>query len=61
MKTKIKGREISVWKRFRWWVVETTDNRWVVGMLKRRDAIAAYNKEVIRRGISERSAPVRLD
>ncbi|HIJ89978.1 MAG: chloride channel protein [Desulfobulbaceae bacterium] len=39
-------------------VVEATDNRWVVGMLKRRDAIAAYNKEVIRRGISERSAPV---
>ncbi|MDG4476657.1 chloride channel protein [Thiovibrio frasassiensis] len=39
-------------------VVEDTDNRWVVGMLKRRDALAAYNKEVIRRGISERSAQV---
>ncbi|MHB1016048.1 MAG: hypothetical protein ACYC2W_12330, partial [Desulfurivibrionaceae bacterium] len=39
-------------------VVENADNRWVVGMLKRRDAIAAYNKEVIRRGICERSAPL---
>ncbi|MBU3936758.1 MAG: chloride channel protein, partial [Proteobacteria bacterium] len=37
-------------------VVEDDDNRWVVGMLKRRDVIAAYNKEVIRRGISERNA-----
>ena len=39
-------------------VVEAADNRWVVGMLKRREAIAAYNKEVLRRGISERVAPV---
>lgn len=39
-------------------VVEAEDNRWVVGMLKRREAIAAYNKEVLRRGISERAAPV---
>ena len=39
-------------------VVEAADNRWVVGMLKRREAIAAYNKEVLRRGISERTAPV---
>jgi len=38
-------------------VVEAKDNRWVVGMLKRREAIAAYNKEVLRRGISERVAP----
>lgn len=37
-------------------VVEDEDNRWVVGMLKRRDVIAAYNKEVLRRGISERTA-----
>jgi len=36
-------------------VVEDTNDRWVVGMLKRGDAIAAYNKEVIRRGICERS------
>ncbi|PKN50220.1 MAG: Cl- channel voltage-gated family protein, partial [Deltaproteobacteria bacterium HGW-Deltaproteobacteria-16] len=39
-------------------VVEAEDNRWVVGMLKRREVIAAYNKEVLRRGISERVAPV---
>jgi CIC family chloride channel protein len=39
-------------------VVEAEDNRWVVGMLKRREAIAAYNKEVIRRGISERGGSV---
>ncbi len=39
-------------------VVEATDNRWVVGMLKRSEAIAAYNKEVLRRGISERIGPV---
>ena len=39
-------------------VVEAADNRWGVGMLKRREAIAAYNKEVLRRGISERVAPV---
>jgi len=38
-------------------VVEAEDNRWVVGMLKRREAIAAYNKEVLRRGISERISP----
>jgi len=39
-------------------VVEDANNLWVVGMLKRRDVIAAYNKEVIRRGIRERTAPV---
>jgi CIC family chloride channel protein len=33
-------------------VVEATDNRWVVGMLKRRDVIALYNREVLKRGIS---------
>jgi len=38
-------------------VVEAADNRWVVGILKRREAIAAYNKEILRRGISERSRP----
>ncbi|MGV1098671.1 chloride channel protein [Thiovibrio sp. JS02] len=41
-------------------VVEATDNRWVVGMLKRRDVIAAYNKEVLIKGISERTASIRL-
>ncbi len=41
-------------------VVEDADNRWVVGMLKRRDVIAAYNKEVLLKGISERTASIRL-
>ncbi|HIJ79070.1 MAG: chloride channel protein [Desulfobulbaceae bacterium] len=41
-------------------VVEATDNRWVVGMLKRRDVIAAYNKEAIKKGISERTAAVHM-
>ncbi len=39
-------------------VVEDTDNRWVVGMLRRRDVIARYNHEILNRGISEKkSAP----
>ncbi|MBU0673034.1 MAG: chloride channel protein [Proteobacteria bacterium] len=37
-------------------VVEATDNRWVVGMLRRRDVIAKYNREVLSRGISQRRA-----
>ncbi len=41
-------------------VVEATDNRWVLGMLKRRDVIAAYNKEVIKKGISDQTASIRL-
>ena len=41
-------------------VVESTDDRWVVGMLKRRDVIAAYNKEAIIKGISERTAAVHM-
>ena len=41
-------------------VVESADSRWVVGMLKRRDAIAAYNREIVKRGIVSRTAlPVR--
>jgi len=35
-------------------VVESPDDRWVVGMLKRRDAIAAYNREIVKRGIGEK-------
>lgn len=35
-------------------VVESPEDRWVVGMLKRRDAIAAYNREIVRRGIGEK-------
>lgn len=40
-------------------VVESVDNRWVVGMLKRRDVLAAYNREVLKKGISERTASAR--
>lgn len=35
-------------------VVETLENRWVVGMLKRRHVIAAYNREALKKGISEK-------
>lgn len=41
-------------------VVEAADNRWVLGMLKRRDVIAAYNKEVIKKGISDHTASIKL-
>ena len=41
-------------------VVESSQHLWVVGMLKRRDAINAYNAEVVKRGISARSCPVPL-
>jgi CIC family chloride channel protein len=36
------------------------DNRWVVGMLKRRDVLVAYNREVLKKGISERTASIKL-
>ena len=39
-------------------VVEATDNRWVVGMLRRRDVLAKYNREVLSRGIGEKKSPV---
>ena len=41
-------------------VVESQDEMWVVGMLKRREAINAYNREVLKRGISEKTASIRL-
>ncbi len=41
-------------------VVESKDEMWVVGMLKRRDVIAAYNREVLKRGISEKTAAIKL-
>ena len=41
-------------------VVESEGNPWVVGMLKRRDVVAAYNREVVRKGISEHTAAIRL-
>ncbi len=41
-------------------VVESPEDKWVVGMLKRRDVIAAYNREVLKKGISERTASIKL-
>ncbi len=41
-------------------VVESKENLWVVGMLKRTDVITAYNREVLKRGISEKTAAIRL-
>ena len=31
-------------------VVESPEDQWVVGMLKRRDVIDAYNREVLKKG-----------
>nr|MBF0220932.1 CBS domain-containing protein [Desulfobulbaceae bacterium] len=42
-------------------VVESADSKWVVGMLKRRDVLYAYNHEVLKRGISHRSCPINID
>ncbi len=41
-------------------VVESPDDMWVVGMLKRRDVVDAYNREVLLKGISERTASIKL-
>lgn len=41
-------------------VVEDLEDRWVVGMLKRRDVLAAYNHEVLKKGISEKAESIRI-
>jgi CIC family chloride channel protein len=41
-------------------VVESMEDPWVLGMIKRRDVIAAYNHEVLKRGISEKSESIRV-
>ena len=41
-------------------VVESHDDPWVLGMLRRRDVIAAYNHEVLKRGISEKAETIRV-
>jgi CIC family chloride channel protein len=41
-------------------VVESMDDPWVLGMIKRRDVIAAYNHEVLKRGISEKAESIRV-
>ncbi len=41
-------------------VVESREEQWVLGMIKRRDVIAAYNHEVLKRGISEKAETFRV-
>lgn len=41
-------------------VVESPEEQWVLGMLRRRDVIAAYNHEVLKRGISEKAETFRV-
>ena len=41
-------------------VVETVEEPWVLGMLKRQDVISAYNHEMIKRGINEREQSIRM-
>jgi CIC family chloride channel protein len=41
-------------------VVESIEDQWVLGMLRRRDVISVYNREVLRRGISEKAEEIRI-
>ncbi|MEW6428344.1 MAG: chloride channel protein [Thermodesulfobacteriota bacterium] len=41
-------------------VIESMEDKWVIGMLKRRDVITAYNREAIKRGISERASSIHF-
>ncbi len=41
-------------------VVESVEEPWVLGMLRRRDVISAYNHEVLKRGISEKAETFRV-
>jgi CIC family chloride channel protein len=41
-------------------VVESLEEPWVVGMLKRRSVISAYNREVLKKGISEKVGSIRV-
>jgi len=41
-------------------VVESLDEPWVLGMLKRSDVMALYNHEILKRGISEKEESIRL-
>jgi len=41
-------------------VVESLEEPWVLGMLKRSDVIAAYNHEILKRGISEKEEHIRM-
>ncbi len=42
-------------------VVENKSSPWVLGMIKRRDILEAYHREVIKRGISAKSCPIKFD
>ncbi|MBV5316704.1 MAG: chloride channel protein [Desulfobulbaceae bacterium] len=41
-------------------VVESIEEPWVLGMLKRQDVITAYNHEMLKRGINERAESIRM-
>ena len=41
-------------------VVESLENRWVLGMLKRRSVISTYNRVVLKKGISEKVGSIRV-
>ena len=41
-------------------VIENENARWVVGMLKRREAVAEYNREVLKRGISKTTTSIPI-
>lgn len=41
-------------------VVESLKQPWVLGMLKRRSVISAYNREVLKKGISEKVGSIRV-
>nr|WP_320011727.1 chloride channel protein [uncultured Desulfobulbus sp.] len=41
-------------------VVESQEEPWVLGMLKRQDVVAAYNHEMLKRGINERADSIRM-
>lgn len=41
-------------------VVESLEEPWVLGMLKRQDVIAAYNHEMLKRGINERADSIKM-
>ncbi len=41
-------------------VVESMEQKWVMGILKRGDVTATYNREVLKKGISEKMAAIKL-
>lgn len=41
-------------------VVERLEEPWVLGMLKRQEVIAAYNREMLNRGINEKADSIRM-